>query len=274
MHIRSLLCCSSGDAFADVVAPSSDAKKVPSDAAKTEAYTEQQAKALFSQFADDDSPNVIGAEGFERLCNEIQVPLDGAMPLLLAWQFESGEMGKISKEEWMCGTSALQVSSLSSFTIVLNDLNNLIVLGKPTARPSNSHVKSQRGAVYNKSRYEGYAVDARKAFSSFYSFCFALAKPESSRNIDMETACALWSVVLAPQFPLITDVIEFINTTGNYKGVNKDLWSMMLEFCRDTQQDLSNFEADGAWPTVIDDFVRWKNAKTGNQPEEAAIGSA
>ena len=27
----------------------------------------------------------------------------------------------------------------------------------------------------------------------------------------METACALWSVVLAPQFPLITDVIEFIN---------------------------------------------------------------
>jgi hypothetical protein len=27
----------------------------------------------------------------------------------------------------------------------------------------------------------------------------------------METACALWSVVLGPQFPLITDVIEFIN---------------------------------------------------------------
>jgi hypothetical protein len=27
----------------------------------------------------------------------------------------------------------------------------------------------------------------------------------------METACALWSVALGPQFPLITDVIEFIN---------------------------------------------------------------
>jgi len=27
----------------------------------------------------------------------------------------------------------------------------------------------------------------------------------------METACALWSVVLVPQFPLITDVTEFIN---------------------------------------------------------------
>ena len=71
-------------------------------------YTEQQAEALFSQFADDDIPDVIGAEGFERLCNEAQVPLDSAMPLLLAWQFDSDEMGKISKDEWMRGTTALQ----------------------------------------------------------------------------------------------------------------------------------------------------------------------
>lgn len=30
----------------------------------------------------------------------------------------------------------------------------------------------------------------------------------------METACAFWSVLLAPQFPLITDVTEFINVGG------------------------------------------------------------
>jgi DCN1-like protein 4/5 len=150
---------------------------------------------------------------------------------------------------------------LTSFAVVLNDLNDLIVLGRPAA--AMSHVKSQRGAVYDTTRYDSYAVDTRKAFSSFYSFCFALAKPEyvryflpldaglmrssrSSRNIDMETACALWSVVLVPQFPLITDVTEFINvgsevwvlttlclralqTTGSYKGVNKDLWSMVRD---------------------------------------------
>jgi DCN1-like protein 4/5 len=68
----------------------------------------QQAEALFSRFADDDSPDVIGAEGFERLCNEAQVPLDGAMPLLLAWQFDSRKMGNISKKEWMEGSAALQ----------------------------------------------------------------------------------------------------------------------------------------------------------------------
>ena len=97
-----------------------------------------------------------------------------------------------------------------------------------------SRVKSQRGATYDTTRYDSYAADTNKAFSSFYSFCFALAKPEyvryflhlnvdahvtnsrSSRNIDMETACAFWSVLLTPQFPLITDVIEFINVGGRY----------------------------------------------------------
>ncbi|KAH9055931.1 DUF298-domain-containing protein, partial [Lactarius vividus] len=238
-------------------------------------------EALFFQFADEDSPDVIGAEGFERLCNEAQVPFDGALPLLLSWQLDSHEMGKISKEEWMKATAVLRrvtylhtVSSLASLAIVLNDLNDLIVLGKRAGRPNNSHVKSQKGAAYNPMRYEGYVADSQKAFASFYNFCFALAKPEGSRNVDMETACALWSVVLAPQFPLIAEVTEFINTTGTYKGVNKDLWSMMLEFCRDTRPDLSNFEADGAWPTIIDDFVRWKNARADDRPAEAVDGDS
>jgi len=74
----------------------------------------------------------------------------------------------------------LSVSSLASLAIVLNDLNNLIVLGKPAAasRSSMSHVKSQKGAIYDRTCYDDYAANTRKAFSSFYSFCFALAKPE------------------------------------------------------------------------------------------------
>ena len=71
-------------------------------------YSEQRAETLFSQFADEDSPDVIGAEGFERLCKEAQVPLDGALPLLLAWQFGSHEIAKISKQEWMEITAALR----------------------------------------------------------------------------------------------------------------------------------------------------------------------
>ena len=120
-----------------------------------------------------------------------------------------------------------RASSLALIAVILSDLNDLIVLGRPVV--AMSRVKSQRGATYDTTRYDSYAADTHKAFSSFYSFCFALAKPEyvrcfpllnvdahgdhsrSSRNIDIETACAFWSVLLTPQFPLIAHVIEFIN---------------------------------------------------------------
>jgi hypothetical protein len=70
------------------------------------------------------------------------------------------------------------------------------------------------------------------------------------------------------------------------------LQHQMLEFCRDTRQDLSNFEADGvsrihyteiavadvltfkAWPTVIDDFVRWKTTQADAQPADSSVGDA
>lgn len=39
------------------------------------------------------------------------------------------------------------------------------------------------------------------------------------------------------------------------KSVSYDLWKMSYEFARDVKSDLSNFEDDGAWPALIDDFV-------------------
>lgn len=85
-------------------------------------YSGQRAEALFSQFADEDNPGVVGAEGFERLCNQAQVPLDGALPLLLSWQLDSEEMGKISKEEWMKATTVLRRVTLHMHSSVSNRL--------------------------------------------------------------------------------------------------------------------------------------------------------
>ncbi|KZS98914.1 hypothetical protein SISNIDRAFT_3950 [Sistotremastrum niveocremeum HHB9708] len=77
-----------------------------------------------------------------------------------------------------------------------------------------------------------------------------------ARNIDMETTTALWSVLLAPRYPICNDLIAFVNERPNYKGVNKDLWSMTLEFCKEVKpEDLATYESDGAWPTLMDDFV-------------------
>jgi hypothetical protein len=75
---------------------------------KTEPYSSQRAEELFKTYADSDDPNEIGPEGFEQLCNDANMPMDGARPIILAWQFGAKEMAKISKEEWTSGTSTLR----------------------------------------------------------------------------------------------------------------------------------------------------------------------
>ena len=47
------------------------------------------------------------------------------------------------------------------------------------------------------------------------------------------------------------------------RSVNRDMWNMTLTFAFKTMEDetLSFWSADGAWPSVIDDFVDWCKEK-------------
>jgi DCN1-like protein 4/5 len=73
-----------------------------------ERYNAARAVALFQKYADPDDPNVIGPEGFTQLCEEARIPMDGALPLILAWQLQAMEMGKFTREEWIGAMSTLQ----------------------------------------------------------------------------------------------------------------------------------------------------------------------
>jgi len=220
-----------------------------------EPYTPQRALALFESYADQDEPNVVGPEGFERLCGDAGLSMEGSVPLLLAWQMEAKEMAKISKEEWVVGTKALHISSPQQLSVALSDLENLLIHGKPP-------IKKPTTDAYDRTKYWVYASDPKDAFHKFYQYCFVLVKPPSSKNIEMETATAFWSVLLGPRYPLMKEVIDFINEKGTYRAANKDLWNMMLEFCETVNPNLDNFEADGAWPTLLDEFASWKQSKS------------
>uniref|UniRef100_A0A3Q2CF82 DCN1-like protein n=1 Tax=Cyprinodon variegatus TaxID=28743 RepID=A0A3Q2CF82_CYPVA len=44
---------------------------------------------------------------------------------------------------------------------------------------------------------------------------------------------------------------------SKYKVINKDQWCNVLEFSRTINLDLSNYDEDGAWPVLLDEFVEW-----------------
>ncbi|KAJ3535444.1 hypothetical protein NM688_g6977 [Phlebia brevispora] len=200
-------------------------------------FSPERATELFNKYTEPDDTSVIGVDGFLKLCNDAGIAMDGPLPILLHWQLNAEDMMKIKKSEWDEGMAGLQIASLPTLSIALHDLEDLLILDHPPVEaPSRglSHPEEEeRRVVYKR-----------------------------VRNIEMDTATAFWSVLLLPRYPLMQDILDFINEKKDtYKGVNKDLWLMVLEFCRTISPTLQDYDTDGAWPTMLDDFVTWKRSQ-------------
>ena len=50
-------------------------------------------------------------------------------------------------------------------------------------------------------------------------------------------------------------------------GVSADEWSMILQFCNEVEPNCSNYQDDGAWPLLLDDYVEWYREKHGGAEE-------
>jgi|SRR5271154_817040 len=77
-------------------------------AVKPQPYSSARALSLFVSYADKDDTDMIGPEGFERLCTDAGLEMDGAKPLVFAWLLDAKDMAKLTKDEWAKGLEDLQ----------------------------------------------------------------------------------------------------------------------------------------------------------------------
>ncbi|XP_074984033.1 DCN1-like protein 4 isoform X6 [Caretta caretta] len=83
---------------------------------------------------------------------------------------------------------------------------------------------------------------------------------KDQRSLDINTAKCMLGLLLGKTWPLFPVFHQFLEQS-KYKVINKDQWCNVLEFSRTINLDLSNYDEDGAWPVLLDEFVEWYKGK-------------
>ncbi|XP_076134296.1 DCN1-like protein 4 isoform X3 [Alosa pseudoharengus] len=187
-----------------------------------EAFSSKRCLEWFYEYAGCD--DVVGPEGMEKFCEDIGVEPENVVMLVLAWKLDAQSMGYFTLQEWLKGMGSLQCDSTEKLRRSLDYLRS--VLNDPTN------------------------------FKLIYRYAFDFAREKDQRSLDLNTAKCMLGLLLGKTWPLFPVFNQFLEQS-KYKVINKDQWCNVLEFSRTINLDLSNYDEDGAWPVLLDEFVEW-----------------
>jgi DCN1-like protein 1/2 len=140
------------------------------------------------------------------------------------------------------------------------------VEGWKSARAGSSHPEH---AAYIKQSVANLSTDT-SLFRKVYKYTFVTGREGDQKSLSLDNALVFWGMLFtAPGLEWKTPNHDWLSLWKEFLGekwtrsVNKDMWNMTLEFALKSLSDesLSFWNEDGAWPSVIDDFVAWCRQK-------------
>jgi len=94
-------------------------------------------------------------------------------------------------------------------------------------------------------------------FHDFYLFVFNYGLNDNAKVLEKDVALYLWRGIMKDRTPHLAPWCDYLE--HNYPhGITLDTWKCFLEFIETVHGDLSNYDPEGAWPTVMDDYYSYR----------------
>ncbi|ONK76391.1 uncharacterized protein A4U43_C03F27190 [Asparagus officinalis] len=184
----------------------------------------RRVEALYIRYKDP-YVDMIMVDGVSLLCNDLQVDPQDIVMLVVSWHMNAATMCEFSRQEFISGLQSLGVDTIEKFR---------------------EKVPSMRAELKDEQK-----------FSEIYNFAFGWAREKGQKSLALDTAIGMWQLLFAEKhWPLIEDWCQFLQVRHN-KAISRDTWSQLLEFAKMIDPQLSNYDAEGAWPYLIDEFVEY-----------------